>query len=96
MNLHDFIKSTRAEIEHLNQSTPRYQLMLSISAQLDFILKDLNKDGTIKNLASENDVERIVMGTQAVRELEPSFPDLSDRICKIAYEYKRHYGATCK
>jgi hypothetical protein len=68
-----FIKAKKAkfEIDDLRNESPSYNLWSSISSQLDFILDDFDASGEFKNKAAIERVKQIIIGVQAVREIEP-------------------------
>lgn len=89
-----FLKATKAklEIESLKIESPGYKLWDSILSQINFILDDFDKVGGFKNKASVDRVKQIILGVQAIREIEPGNMSLADLLCEIDYEYKKLYN----
>lgn len=80
-------------IARLRNQAPDFQLWRSIEAQLNFIVSDFSSLGDFLHQANEEQVSQIIMGLQAVRELEATDPALADLLCEIDYEYKALYTA---
>jgi hypothetical protein len=66
--------------------------MESIKNQLGFIKNDLEQPQPFTPKADKADVQRIILGVQAVREIESQNEELADLLCDIDYEYKKLYG----
>ena len=64
----------------------------SIVSQLDFIKNDMKNSGPDGPSAKKQDVERIILGLQAIREIESQNEELSDMLCDIDYAYKKLHG----
>ena len=76
-------------VENNLANMPEDNLMQSILAQLKFIKKDLSCGIPGSDNSRRNE---IIIGLQAVRELETSFPEFSDLLCEIDYDYKSLFG----
>lgn len=63
-----------------------------MSAQLDFIFRDYDSEGICLGAASLDRVSQIILGLQAVREIEPGNPEFEKLLCEIDFFYKRQYG----
>jgi len=92
MNVFLKAKKAKLEIDDLRNESPSYNLWSSISSQLDFILDDFDTSGGFKNQAAVERVKQIIIGVQAVREIEPRNMQLADLLCGIDYEYKKLYS----
>ncbi len=92
MDIFSYTKKARLILTDLERENPKYLLRKSISAQLDFILDDFNSAGEPKKAADKESVKKIILGVQAVREIEVGNPKLADLLCEIDYEYKKLYG----
>jgi hypothetical protein len=68
------------------------ETMGSITKQLDFIKNDLERSKPDLLKANKEDVQRIILGVQAIREIEPQNEELADLLCDIDYEYKKLHG----
>jgi hypothetical protein len=66
--------------------------MESIKNQLSFIKDDLEQSQPFALKADRADVQRIILGVQAVREIESQNEELADLLCDIDYGYKQLYG----
>ena len=84
--------NAKSKITDLTQENNSFPLWNSILAQLNFIENDFEPNGNCKNSANKEKVSKIILGVQAIREIEPGNPELADLLCKIDYEYKKHYG----
>lgn len=84
---------TAKKIAKLRRQAPDFQLWKSIEEQLNFIISDFSMAGGFLHQAKEERVSQIIMGLQAVRELEATDPALADLLCEINYEYKALYAA---
>jgi Tsi6 len=89
-----FKKTSEAKLtlSRLLAENPQHALWVSISAQLDFILQDFDNHGTWLKSAPVARVSDLIMGVQAIREIEVCYPELADKLCKIDYDYKKLYG----
>lgn len=89
-----FLKIQKAEdiLRKLEKENPDFNLWHSISAQLNFILDDFDSNGNLKKEADKERVKELILGVQAIREIEPGNPELADLLCDIDYEYKKAYG----
>ena len=76
----------------LEQENPTYGLWNSIAAQLEFIAQDFDSLGNFKHSADEQRVKDIILGVQAIREIDASQPDFADLLCEIDYQYKKLYN----
>jgi hypothetical protein len=76
----------------LEKENPDFNLWHSISSQLNFILDDFDSSGNHKKQASKERVKEIIIGVQAIREIDAGNPKLADLLCEIDYEYKKLYG----
>jgi hypothetical protein len=76
----------------LLQENPSYNLWMSVAAQLDFIFQDFDDDGVFLKSAKLERVSDLILGLQAVREIEAGNPELADLLCEIEYSYKMQYG----
>jgi hypothetical protein len=85
------ISIAKALIADLLLENPDFGLWKSISAQLEFIADDFDEDGNFKNSANVENVKKIILGLQSIREIEPGNPELSDLLCEIDYQYKKLY-----
>lgn len=91
----DIIKKIEDASQIISRRFPSSMLnetMESINNQLDFIKNDLEKSLPFTPQANKADVERIILGVQAVREIESQNEELADLLCDIDYEYKKLYG----
>lgn len=70
----------------LRQATPEYEILGSILHQLEFIQQHLDRH----RKPATADRERIILGVQAVRELEDSDPDYARQLMEIDYAF-RHW-----
>lgn len=77
----------KLEVQH-----PDFSLWKSISKQIKFILDDFDSSGKQKKIADKERVKQLILGVQAVREIEAGYPELADLLCEIDYEYKKTYG----
>ncbi len=82
----------KSKIIDLIKENGAFPLWNSILAQLNFIEDDLSPDGNIKSSAELEEVKKIILGVQAIREIEPGNSELADLLCKIDYDYKKYYG----
>ena len=91
-----FLKTKKAKdvLSKLEKENPDYNLWRSISSQLNFILDDFDSSGNHKKEADKERVKEIIMGIQAIREIDAGNPELADILCEIDYEYKKSYGLT--
>jgi hypothetical protein len=89
-----FNKTVSAEkiITQLRNQAPEIQLWKSIEAQLNFIISDFSINGDFLHQANTERVSQIIIGLQAVREIESTDPELADALCEIDYEYKDLYA----
>ncbi|MBB3167495.1 immunity protein Tsi6 family protein [Simiduia aestuariiviva] len=92
MSTFNKIENAKRQIDSLLLKNPNYQLLQSIHNQLLFIIGDFDENGKILKKNKKNDVEKLILGVQAIRELDTSFPELSDLLCDIDFEYKGEYG----
>ena len=95
MERYDILKKIGEAAQIINRQFSGSKLtetMQSIIKQLDFIKNDLeiSQSGILK--ASKVDVQRIILGVQAVREIESQNEKLADLLCDIDYEYKKLHG----
>lgn len=91
----DIIKKIEDASQIIKKRFPSSRLnetLESINNQLDFIKSDLEKSQPFIPQAKKADVERIILGVQAVREIESQNEELADLLCDIDYEYKKLYG----
>lgn len=79
------------KITRLRKQAPEFQLWKSIEAQLNFIICDFSMAGDFLHQADVERVSQIIIGLQAVREIESTDPALADLLCEIDYEYKTLY-----
>lgn len=91
-NLFSKAISAKNTISKIRSQAPDFQLWKSIEAQLNFIISDFSDSGVFLNQADKDRVSQIIMGLQAVREIESSDPQLADLLCEIDYEYKSFYS----
>lgn len=95
MEISDILKNIESAAIIINSRFAGLKLtptIESIKNQLDFIKNDLEKSQPDILIASKADVQRIILGVQAVREIEPLNEELADLLCDIDYEYKKLYG----
>jgi RNA recognition motif-containing protein len=95
MNIIDILKKIDDASQIIKKqfsSSKLNETMKSITNQLDFIKNDLEKSKPYTPTANRKDVERIIIGLQAVREVESQNEELADLLCDIDYEYKKLYG----
>lgn len=95
MKIIDILKRIENASQIIKKQFPSSKLtgtMESIINQLDFIKDDLEKSQPFIPTANNADVERIILGVQAIREIEAQNEELSDLLCDIDYEYKKLYG----
>ena len=85
-------KEAKNIIAKLEEENPDYNLWHSISSQLNFILNDFDSSGNHKKEANTSRVKEIIMGVQAIREIDAGNPELAELLCEIDYEYKKLYG----
>jgi hypothetical protein len=79
-------------IAELRNQAPELQHWTSIEAQLNFIISDFSIAGNFLNQANAERVTKIIIGIQAVREIESTDPALAALLCEIDYEYKTLYA----
>lgn len=91
MNIFLNAKKAKLEIETLLKQNPSFNLWSSINAQLVYVLNDFDVSGNFKGCAEKERVSQIVMGVQAVREIESQNAPLADLLFEIDYEYKKLY-----
>ncbi|MGI9283267.1 MAG: immunity protein Tsi6 family protein [Endozoicomonas sp.] len=91
MNLFNDINSALAEVQQQRIENPDYSLWKSIEAQLRFMLNDFDDKGKCRKSANLERVDAIIIGVQAIRELDTGNPQLSDLLCNIDYNYKKIY-----
>jgi len=84
-------RNTATIITKLKTQSPEHQLWKSIEAQLNFIISDFSIGGDFLHQADAERVSQIIIGLQAVREIESTDPSLADALCEIDYEYKALY-----
>ena len=94
MNILFTAKKAHDVLAKLEKENPDYNLWRSISSQLKFILDDFDLSGNHKKEADTERVKEIIMGIQAIREIDAGNPELADILCEIDYEYKKLYGLT--
>jgi len=94
MNILLKTKKAHDVLTKLEKENPDYSLWRSISSQLNFILDDFDLSGNHKKVADKDRVKEIIMGIQAIREIDAGNPELADILCEIDYEYKKLYGLT--
>ncbi len=85
-------KNAKNILGKLEKENPGFNLWHSISSQLNFILDDFDSSGNHKKQASKERVKEIIIGIQAIREIDAGNPELADLLCEIDYEYKKLYG----
>lgn len=83
---------TKLTVTGLLTENPGHPLWKSIAVQLDFILQDFDDNGACLKSAPKSRVSELIIGVQAVREIEMEFPDLADALCNIDHAYKTQYG----
>ncbi|MGR8929557.1 MAG: immunity protein Tsi6 family protein [Gammaproteobacteria bacterium] len=88
------VKKAKETVYTLLEENPDFDLWKSIYAQLDFILSDFDSTGKHKRMANKDRVREIILGVQAIREIEAGNPELADLLCNIDYEYKKYYGVS--
>ena len=89
-----FLKTKEAKgiITRLEKENPDYNLWHSISSQLDFIINDFDIHGNPKRTADKESVKEIIIGVQAIREIDAGNPELAELLCDVDYEFKKLYG----
>jgi hypothetical protein len=95
MEIMDILKRIEEASQIIKKQFPSSKLtetMESIRNQLVFIKNDLEKSQPFTPKANKADVERIILGVQAIREIEAQNEELADLLCDIDYEYKKLYG----
>ncbi|HFB65138.1 MAG TPA: hypothetical protein ENJ60_06315 [Aeromonadales bacterium] len=92
MNILLKTKKAKDILAKLEKENPDYNLWHSISSQLNFIIDDFDAYGNQKKEADKKRVKEIIMGVQAIREIDSGNPELADMLCEIDYEYKKSYG----
>jgi len=94
--MNTLLKAKKAKniLSQLEKQNPDYNLWKSISSQLNFVLNDFDSSGNHKKEAVKERVKEIIMGIQAIREIDAGNPELADLLCEIDYEYKKSYGLT--
>ncbi len=94
--MNTLLKAKKAKniLSKLEKENPDYNLWQSISSQLSYILNDFDSSGNHKKEAVKERVQEIIMGVQAIREIDAGNPELADLLCEIDYEYKKLYGLT--
>lgn len=88
------IKKVEKIIVDLVANDPDFLLWKSILSQILYIVSDFDGFGICKKLADIEDVKKIILGLQAVREIESGNPDFADLLCDMDYEYKSIYGVS--
>lgn len=91
MNIFINAKKAKSIVSDFEQENPDFGLWKSISAQLDFILDDFDASGNFKKSSDMERVKKIILGVQAIREIEAGNPELADLLCEIDYHYKKLY-----
>jgi hypothetical protein len=94
-NFIDKINAARIIADEIYKKSQNFPIINSIKYQLDFIADDFDCSGNFKFTAAKENVERLILGVQAVREIEPIYPEFADLLCEIDYEYKCLYGIDC-
>jgi GTP1/Obg family GTP-binding protein len=91
-NLFNKVEKASAIINNRFSTKKLSTTMESITKQLEFIKKDLENLQHGISKASKEDVQRIIIGVQAIREIESQSEELADLLCDIDYEYKKLHG----
>lgn len=92
MNIFKNSKKANDILSKLKIDNPDFRLWDSLHNQIEFILSDFDTIGNFKKSARTEDVKKIIIGVQAIREIEQGNPSLADLLCEIDYEYKKAYG----
>ena len=97
MKVSDILKKIEKASQIINKQFPTSKLsktMESITNQLSFIKNDLEKSQPYTPNENKSDVQRVILGVQAVREIESQNEELSELLCDIDYEYKKLNGVS--
>lgn len=89
--LYEKLVKAKKAIEALLSDSPSYQLWRSIEVQINFILSDFSSSGVFLKKTNTGRVNQIILGLQAIREIETSHSEFADLLCQIDCEYKELY-----
>jgi len=92
MNLFESTQAANKEVSKLIAENPDFALWQSLYNQIGFIQQDFDEKGVFKKRAELERVSELILGIQAVREVEANNPELAELLCDIDYEYKSLYG----
>ena len=92
MNAYKNAIQAKKIVSSLRSDNPDHNLWISVENQLNFILNDFDRLGNFKKSADKEKVSKIILGVQAVREIDAGDEKLADLLCEIDYEYKSLYS----